>query len=113
MVVQVQLARLHGRGDGNAPPATADEIDELADVLGVPLPPTIRAIYEDHRAEEPAYEQCLRLLSPTEAARTIEALREFGVPFEDHELGTFWTDDKQQLRGCLRLRSADRSRVQD
>src|SRR5690606_26102685 len=91
--VQVQLARLHARGDGDAAPATAKELDELAHVLGVPLPPPIRAIYEDHRAEAPAFERCLRLLSPTEAARTIVALRDSGVPFEDHELGTFWTDD--------------------
>jgi hypothetical protein len=59
LIVQVQLARLRGRGGGNATAATANELDELADVLGVPLPPPIRAIYEDHRAEEPGFERRL------------------------------------------------------
>jgi hypothetical protein len=59
LIVQVQLARLRGRGGGNATAATANELDELADVLGVPLPPAIRAIYEDHRAEEPGFERRL------------------------------------------------------
>lgn len=99
--VQVQLARLHARGDGNGAPATARELGELADVLGVPVPTPVRVIYEDHRAEEPAFERCLRLLSPTEAARTIVALREFGVPFEDHELGIFWTDDNSNYAGVF------------
>jgi hypothetical protein len=101
MIVQVQLARLHGRGGGNATAATANELDELADVLGVPLPPPIRAIYEDHRAEEPGFDLCLRLLSPAEAARAIVGLREFGVPFEDHELGVFWTDDNSNYAGVF------------
>jgi len=101
MIVQVQLARLHARGDGNAAPATADEIEELAHVLGVPLPPTIRTIYEDHGAEEPRFGLCLRLLSPTEAAEAITALRRLGVPFEDHELGTFWTDDNSNYAGVF------------
>lgn len=99
--MQVQLARLHNRGDGNAAPATAAELDELGHVLGVALPSTIRAIYEDHRIEEPGFGRCLRLLSPTEAGRTIVALREFGVPFEDQELGTFWTDDNSNYAGVF------------
>jgi hypothetical protein len=101
MIVQVQLARLHARGDGTGVPATAHEIDELEHVLGVALPPMVRAIYEDHGAEEPRYELCLRLLSPTEAARTIVALREVGVPFEDDELGTFWADDNSNYAGVF------------
>jgi hypothetical protein len=101
MIVHVQLARLHARGDGIAVPATADEIDELAHVLGVPVPPTIRAIYEDHGAEEPGFGQDLRLMSPSEAADAITALRDFGVPFDDHELGTFWTDDNSNYVGVF------------
>jgi hypothetical protein len=101
MIMHVQLARLHARGDATAAPATAGEIDDLARVLGVPLPPAIRTVYQDHGAEEPGYELCLRLLSPAEAGRTIVALREFGVPFEDHELGTFWTDDNSNYAGVF------------
>jgi hypothetical protein len=101
MIVQLQLARLHGRGDRNAAPATASELDALANVLGVPLLPSIRAIYEGHRAEEPGLDLCLRLLTPTDAARDIVALRQFGVPFEDHELGTFWTDDNSNYAGVF------------
>lgn len=99
--MQRQLERLHRRGDGNAPPASAQELHELVTVMGVPLPGPIRAIYADHRAEEPGFEQCLRLLSPTEAVQTIRALRESGVPFEDEELGTFWTDDDSNYAGVF------------
>jgi hypothetical protein len=102
MIVQVQLARLHARRDGTAvPPATAHEIEELARVIGVPVPPAVRAIYEDHGAEESGFELCLRLLSPTEAAQAVVALRGFGVPFEDYELGTFWTDDNSNYAGVF------------
>lgn len=97
----MQLARLHARGDGNAAPATAVELEELAHVLGVALPSAIRAIYGDHRAEEPGFERCLRLFSPMEAARTIVALRGHGVPFDDDELGTFWTDDNSNYAGVF------------
>jgi hypothetical protein len=100
MIVHVQLARLHARGGGTAAPATADEIDGLAHVLGVPLPPMVRALYEDHGAEEPGFGQ-LRLMSPAEAADAITGLREFGVPFDDHELGTFWTDDNSNYAGVF------------
>lgn len=58
--MQAQLARLHARGDGTAAPTTVAELEELAQVLGVPLPPAVRAIYEDHGAEEPHVELCLR-----------------------------------------------------
>jgi len=43
MIVYGQLARLHARGDDFAVPATADEIDGLAAVLGVPVPGTLCA----------------------------------------------------------------------
>jgi hypothetical protein len=99
--MQAQLERLHARGDATAAPATADEIEELTRVLGVALPPAIRAIYEDHGSEDARYELCLRLLSPTDAAQAITGLREFGVPFEDHELGTFWTDDNSNYAGVF------------
>src|SRR4051794_7845270 len=99
--MQVQLARLHARGDGSAAPATADEVAELTRVLGVPLPPAIATIYADHGAEEEDYELCLRLLNPTEAAQAITDLRGFGVPFEDDELGVFWTDDDGNYVGVF------------
>ncbi|MEV6930262.1 hypothetical protein AB0M46_38070 [Dactylosporangium sp. NPDC051485] len=100
MIVHLQLARLHAGGGGTAAPAAADDIDGLAHVLGVPLPPTIRAIYEDHEAEESG-SGTLRLMSPSEAAGTITALRDFGVPFDDRELGTFWTDDNSNYVGVF------------
>jgi len=99
--MQVQLARLHARGEGTAAPATAEEVAELARVLGVPLPPAIRAIYADHGAEEADFELCLRLLGPAEAAQAITGLREFEVPFEDDELGVFWTDDNSNYAGVF------------
>jgi len=58
--------------------------EELARVLGVPLPSAIRTIYEDHAAEGPGFELCLRLLSPTDAAQAVVALREYEVPFDEH-----------------------------
>jgi hypothetical protein len=100
--MQAQLARLHARGDGSAAPATADEIEELIRVLGVPLPSAVRTVYEDHGFEEDASSGlCLRLLSPTEAVQTITDLRRLGVPYEDHELGTFWTDDNGNYAGVF------------
>jgi hypothetical protein len=101
VTMQLQLARLHARGDATAAPATADEMEELTRVLGVPLPPAIRRIYEDHGAEDARFELCLRLLSPTEAAQAITDLRGSGVPFEDNELGTFWTDDDSNYVGVF------------
>jgi len=76
-------------------------MEELTHVLGVPLPPAIRTIYEDHGAEDARFELCLRLLNPTEAAQAITDLRGFGVPFEDNELGTFWTDDNSNYVGVF------------
>lgn len=99
--MQGQLARLHGRGDGTAAPAPADELDDLERVLGASLPESVRAIYEDHRAEEPVEDLCLRLLSPPEAAQAIIGLREHGNPVEDHELGPFWADDDSNYAGVF------------
>jgi hypothetical protein len=100
MIVHLQLARLHARGGGTAAPATAEDIDGLAHVLGVPVPSTIRAIYDDHGGEEPDFGQ-LRLMGPGEAADAVIALREVGVPYDDHELGAFWTDDNGNYVGVF------------
>jgi hypothetical protein len=99
MTVHGQLARLHARG-GLAAPATAAEIDGLARVLGVPLPSAIRDIYEHHGCEELDFGE-LRLMSPAEAADAITDLRTFDVPFDDHELGAFWTDDNANYVGVF------------
>jgi hypothetical protein len=39
--------------------------------------------------------------TPRRAARTNVALRDSGVPFDDHELGTFWTDDDSNYAGVF------------
>jgi hypothetical protein len=43
----------------------------------------------------------MRLLSPAAAADAIRSWREFGVPFEDRELGVFWSDDNGNDAGVF------------
>jgi len=98
-----QITRLREQPEQLRPPATAEELTELRTVLGVErLPRAVLLLYADHGGMEPAQTHLpMRLLSPAEAADAIRNWREFGVPFEDLELGVFWSDDNGNGAGLF------------
>ena len=100
--MQEQIARLRERREAFRPPATDDELSSLRDVLGAELPRAVRALYADHGGLDPAPSSLpMRLYVPAEAADAITRWREFGVPFEDAELGVFWSDENSNDAGVF------------
>ena len=101
--MQDQITRLREHPEQLRPPATIEELAELRAVLGVEqLPRAVLLLYADHGGMDPAQTHLpLRLLSPVEAADAIRNWREFGVPFEDRELGVFWSDDNGNDAGVF------------
>ena len=100
-----QIARLREQPEQLRPPATAEELTEIRTVLGVEqLPRAVLLLYADHGGMDPALTQLpMRLLSPAEAADAIRNWRDLGVPFEDRELGVFWSDDNGNGAGVFPL----------
>jgi hypothetical protein len=90
-----QIRRLREQPEPLWPPATADELSEVRAVLGVErLPGAVLSLYADHGGMDAAESSLpMRLLTPEAAIDAIRGWREFGVPFEDTELGVFWADD--------------------
>lgn len=99
--MQDQITRLREQPEQLRPPATAEELSTLGRVLGVEqLPGAVLSLYADHGGMDPAQTYLpMRLLSPAETADAIR--REFGVPFEDRELGVFWSDDNGNGAGVF------------
>jgi hypothetical protein len=98
-----QITRLREQPEQLRPPATAEELTEFRTVIGVErLPRAILLLYADHAGMDPAPTHLpMRLLSPTEAVDAIRNWREFGVPFDDTELGVFWADDDGNSAGVF------------
>lgn len=98
-----QITRLREHPEQLRPPATTEELTDLQAVLGVErLPGAVLALYADHGGMDRARTSLpMRLLSPSEAADAIRNWREFDVPFEDRELGVFWSDDNGNDAGVF------------
>lgn len=98
-----QITRLREQPEQLRPPATAEELTDLQAFLGVErLPGAVLALYADHAGMDPAQTSLpMRLLSPADAADAIKDWREFGVPFDDRELGVFWSDDNGNGAGVF------------
>jgi hypothetical protein len=102
--VREQIIRLRSLPEEFLPAATREELAMVRTVLGGrDVPGAIVSLYSDHGGMEPSETRLLpmRLLSPAEAVDHIIGWREFGVPFEETELGVFWADENGNDAGVF------------
>jgi hypothetical protein len=99
--VKNYLNTLRSLGAELNPPARATELNTLQRVLGQELSSDLRTLYEDHGGIRSRSRLPMRMLSPTEVADTLLAVRENFPDLLDESAGLFWTDDNSNYVGVF------------